>query len=587
MAIVQSGSVNTTALVVPELLVQIVPPQNIVINGVPTNVVGVVGTASWGPVDKPSIVSSPATYQQAFGPVMNRTYDMGTAVNIACQQGASSFRCVRVTDGTDTAATIEVESTCISFTALYTGSQGNNVQVTLSAGSQPNSTRAVVAMPGNQPELFDNIGAGPIVATTAVCTASVTQTVASTAGLVVGQAVFGTGLSGSPTVATIVDATHFTYSATQTVASGTVLTFQLTGNALWVAMAAAINTGVGQLRGQSQTITATAGAGTTAPTYAVYSLTGGTDGVTTITSAVMIGVDTIPRTGMYALRSQGCSVAMLADLSDSTQWTVQSAFGLSEGIYMIAVAPSGSAITNGTTGSVDLKNIAGLSSYAVKLMHGDWLYWNDQYNGIVRLVSPQGFVAGLLGNLSPQNSSLNKQLVGVIGSQKSGQPGSPLFQTYADADLAVLFQAGVDVISNPQPGGSYWGVRGGLNTSNNAAINGDNYTRMTNYIASTLNAGMGLFIGMLITPAVLNQIQATLSSFLQNLLQQGLLNPTVSGGLPFSVICNATNNPFSRTSLGYAQADVSVQYTAILKNLIINLQGGQTVVIETSTAPAA
>ena len=56
MPIVQQGSINTTALVVPDLYVQIVPPQNLVLNGVPTNVVGVVGTASWGPVGQPVIV---------------------------------------------------------------------------------------------------------------------------------------------------------------------------------------------------------------------------------------------------------------------------------------------------------------------------------------------------------------------------------------------------------------------------------------------------------------------------------------------------------------------------------------------------
>ena len=41
MPIVQQGSINTTALVVPDLYVQIVPPQNLILNGVPTNVVGV------------------------------------------------------------------------------------------------------------------------------------------------------------------------------------------------------------------------------------------------------------------------------------------------------------------------------------------------------------------------------------------------------------------------------------------------------------------------------------------------------------------------------------------------------------------
>ena len=41
MPIVQQGSINTTALVVPDLYVQIVPPQNLVLNGVPTDIVGV------------------------------------------------------------------------------------------------------------------------------------------------------------------------------------------------------------------------------------------------------------------------------------------------------------------------------------------------------------------------------------------------------------------------------------------------------------------------------------------------------------------------------------------------------------------
>ena len=46
MPISQQGNVNTTALIVPDLYVQIVPPQNLILNGVPTNILGVVGTAS-------------------------------------------------------------------------------------------------------------------------------------------------------------------------------------------------------------------------------------------------------------------------------------------------------------------------------------------------------------------------------------------------------------------------------------------------------------------------------------------------------------------------------------------------------------
>src|ERR1700754_4162828 len=139
MPIIQQGSVNTTALVVPDLYVQIVPPQNLVLNGVPTNVIGVVGTASWGPVGQPVIVATMADYAQSFGPILARKYDMGTQVATAVQQGAQNFRCVRVTDNTDSAAHAVVPGSNASFTAICTGSLGNNITTTLSTGSQPNS----------------------------------------------------------------------------------------------------------------------------------------------------------------------------------------------------------------------------------------------------------------------------------------------------------------------------------------------------------------------------------------------------------------------------------------------------------------
>ena len=72
MPIVQQGSLNTPALVVPDLYVQIVPPQITLLNGVPTNVVGVVGTSSWGPVNLPYTIGSMADYAANFGPVAAR-----------------------------------------------------------------------------------------------------------------------------------------------------------------------------------------------------------------------------------------------------------------------------------------------------------------------------------------------------------------------------------------------------------------------------------------------------------------------------------------------------------------------------------
>ncbi len=516
MPIVQQGSINTTALVVPDLYVQIVPPQNLVLNGVPTDVIGVVGTASWGPVGQPVILATMADYAANFGPIMARKYDMGTQVATAVQQGAQNFRAVRVTDGTDTAAQVSPPGTTFTFTALYTGSLGSQIVVSLTSGSAAKTWRLTVSLPGLQPEVYDNIGG--------------------------------------------------------------------TGGAFWEALAAAVNSGQGPYRGPSQIVTANSGSTLVAPApFTVLFATGtpGTDGVGGVAAAELVGVDVPPRTGMYALRGQGCSIGVLADADDNTQWTIQAAFGLSEGLYMILTGPAGDTITD----AVAVKQAAGLDSYAAKLMFGDWIWWSDQVNAVIRLVSPQGFVAGRLANLSPEQSSLNKQLYGVVGSQMSGGPGTGTATSYSSADLTTLFGAGIDVISNPQPGGAYWGVRSGHNSSSNPATNGDNYTRMTNYIASTLAAGMGIYVGQVINVDLFRRVRATQLSFLQNMLGQGMLGST-DGSLPFSVICDLSNNPLSRTTLGYVQSDAQVQYQAINEKFIVNIEGGQTVQVSRQTLPS-
>lgn len=515
MPISQQGNVNTTSLIVPDLYVQIVPPQNLVLNGVPTNVVGVVGTATWGPVDEPAIVGTMADYAQQFGSIVPRKCDMGTHVATAVQQGATNFRCVRVTDGTDAAASVVVPGSNASFTAIYTGSLGNNITLILGAGTQPNTWRLSVLLSGFEPEIYD-------------------------------------GLVGN-------------------------------GAAFWTGLAAAVNSGLGPQRGPSLLIIASAGGTTASP--APFSLTlgassAGSDGAAQVGSNQLVGADTPSRSGMHALRGQGCGLALLADCDDSTTWTTQAGFGLDEGIYMILTTPAGDTITN----AVATMAGAGLDSYAAKLMFGDWLWWSDQVNNTIRLVSPQGFAGGRLANLSPEQSSLNKQIYGVIGSQRTGTPGSGQSTAYSAADLSALLGAGLDLICTPQPGGSYWGVRGGNNTSSNAATDGDNYTRLTNYVAETLAAGMGKYVGQVINIHLFQQIRSTQLSFLNNMYGQGLLGST-DGSLPFSVICDTSNNPSSRTSLGYVQSDTQIQYQAINERFIVNVEGGQTVQVARQTLP--
>ena len=519
MPIVQSGSLNTTALVVPDLYVQVVPPQNLVLNGVPTNVVGVVGTASWGPVNQPVVIGTMADYARSFGPIQSRKFDMGTHVATAVQQGAQAFRCVRVTNGTDTAANYAVFYSqggyALLITARYSGSLGNQIVLQIVPGSAAGTWRLTLGLPGQLAENFDNIAA--------------------------------------PSAAVF-----------------------------WQNVVNAVNLGQGPLRGPSRLCVASLGtAPNTAPGPLVpQTLLNGSDGASGVVAASLIGSDGLPRSGMYALRGQGCSLLVVADVDDATTWTLQAQLALQEGTYVILTGPSGDSIPN----AVAVKQGAGLDSYSAKLMFGDWIYWSDPVAGTVRLVSPQGFVAGRLANLSPEQSSLNKPLYGVVGTQRAGVPGSGGVTGYSTAELTTLLSAGVDVIANPQPGGSFWGVRGGHNSSSNGGTNGDNYTRLTNFIAATLSAGMGQYVGQVINAGLFQRIRSTQLSFLQALLGQGILGST-NGSLPFSVICDTSNNPASRTGLGYVQSDAQIQYQAINERFIVNLEGGQTVQVTRQTLP--
>lgn len=516
--ITQAGALNTAALVVPDLYVQIASPQTLALNGVATDKIGIVGTASWGPVNQPVVLGNIADYNAAFGPVLARHYDLGTPIVCAQQQGAKSFVGVRVTDGTDVSATYALlygnGTYPMLLTAVCSGTRGNQISLNLGSGTRSGTWRLTLQMPGQLAEVFDNI---------------------DTSG-------------GVP--------------------------------AFWVNLVNAVNGGTGATRGPSTLCIAIAGNGPTTAPQAVSNqhLLNGSDGATGVTAATLVGSDGLGRTGMYALRGRGCEIGLLSDCDDSTQWTAQSAFGLSEGVYMILAGPSGDNIAS----AIQTKQQVGLDSYTTKLMFGDWLFWYDQDNAVTRIVSPQAFVAGCLSNLSPEQSSLNKRLAGIVGSQKSGLASSGQALTYSSAELQALFSAGIDVICNPAPGGSYWAVRCGHNSSSNAVVNGDSYTRMTNFIGETLAAGMGSYVGSVINSTLLANIRATLLGYLSSLLKQGILG-SVDGSLPYAVVCDQSNNPQTRTSLGYVQADVQVRYQGINEKFIVNLQGGQSVTVTSGT----
>lgn len=276
----QAGSLNTAALTAPGEYLQIVAPTTRYINGVPTNILGLVGTASWGPVNSPVLIGSPQDQGMYLGNPNVRANDLSTAVSAALQLGQSNIRTVRVTDATDTAATVAVMDTAgtpavgLTLTAFYTGTVGNTITASVATGTKASSYKLLLSRPGYVSETFDNI----------------------------------TG----------------------------------TGAALWAAMVSAVNNGNSAARGPSQLCIATIGVGTAAPNIvSAYTLAGGTDGATTITGATLVGTDGATRKGMYALRGTGAQVATLVDHTDSTAWGTIASFGAQEGIFFGVQAASG------------------------------------------------------------------------------------------------------------------------------------------------------------------------------------------------------------------------------------------------------
>ena len=104
MPVFLDGQQNLAALTVPGVYGDIILPQPFLI-GLPTNIEGIVGVASWGPLNSQIGISKPSDMAVSFGPPVIRNYDMSSYVSASSQVGGSiGYIGVRVSDGTDTPA---------------------------------------------------------------------------------------------------------------------------------------------------------------------------------------------------------------------------------------------------------------------------------------------------------------------------------------------------------------------------------------------------------------------------------------------------------------------------------------------------
>jgi hypothetical protein len=502
-----------TLSIAPGLDVVIFPPANTYINGLPTYGLGSVGVASWGPVNVPVI-------------------GMGNSAQVQAQAmfGPITNRVHDIATAADVYA-------------------GNGVQ-SMTFVRVSDATDVAAAM-----TLMD-IAATPAIG--AHLTAKYTGIVGNS---------FSAAVSAGRAVGT------FKLSLTRAgFVPETWDNIPGTGATFWQNLVNAVNNGIPGSSGPSQSFVATIGVGTAAPNVTTPSTaTGGTDGATGVTDTMLLGTDGLTRTGMYALRQSGVQVGNLIDCTTSSTWLAQASFGLSEGIAFHGAAPQGTTIA--ATGT--LLSAAGVDSYAFFCKAGDFCWYQDTVNGVNRSLSPATYAAAKMAATSPEQSSLNKPIYALIGTDRSNAKS---IYSQAEKEQAVINR--VDYIANPSPGGNYFSVQTGNNSSSLSSENGDNFTRMTNYIAFTINSAMGYVIGQTQTTQQRRNVRNSLNSFFNNMWKStpqmigDVNNPTAQ---PWLVVLDKSNNTDASVALGNEIAAVSVTYLSIVKRFIVNYQGGQSV----------
>lgn len=497
MTIFNFGNANPSASGVPGVVVNVQPPPAAPLTGAPADILGVVGVGSWGPVGVPVAFSDEASAALAFGPMVNRRHDLVTGAHAAVQNGVQNFRGVRVTDGSDTAASAQIGgSTGLAVTARYTGTLGAGLKLIIGPGTKDNTKRVAITMPGRAPEIIDNIAA---------------------------------------------------------VAAS---------NASWLALRDAINA-------NSKLVVTSAGVSTSAPVDGTYGLTGGADGASGVTQTMLVGSDSVPRNGVYALRSTGVAVFFIVDNDDSDTWAAQTAFAKSEMAYGFSSSPSGDT-TDGFAAAM-----VGQDDPWFKVLLGDWHYMLDGVNNVTRLISPAAVAAGRKVALGPQQSLLNQPLFGIIGTQSS-EAG----KIWTPAELQLVGQARGDIILMTSAGGDYPSCAFGRNSSSDPARRQDTYTGMTNYLARSFDskAGTGRFVGRNATAEETREAKSTLGTFLQLEWEAERIG-NVAGTLPYSVEIDN-----SAILQGMQKAKVRVQYLSVVEYFVIDLTGGATVQIASQAA---
>lgn len=630
--IITTGQINIPALQTDDAYIQIVAPPNFV-TGVPTDVIGLVGTASWGPVGVPVHLGSGNDAVQNFGQMsaasLTDPHDLATDLFLAFGQSSNQATleawATRVSDGTDTAATtsLTAPTSAAAATATITGTLtvGDTLQL-IATSSGLIGSPVTVTYPTKAGDTLTTMAAGlvilinanPLLAAANVVAISALGVVtlywpatlsptivwtknisgAATEAIAIGSAAaagggaviscLSTGILGNQAVMGITaGTTSNTWNVVLTPPTGIAELYpSLPSVGFYPALTNALNIGMGPSRGPSNNFKAVlTGPAVGAPSAATFAFSGGTDGRAGVGTAIMIGnVSLSPPTGVFSLGNLNPPVGIvwLCGVTDPVAPASQLTFNQTFGASSLCPLPTGLTVA----AALAAANSTAVADPSI-LFEKDWIYFYDTINGVQRLVPSSPVIGGMWATLGPQQSPGNKPTKLVIGTERNSPQIGNL--PYSVSDIGQLETAGILTITNPIPRGRIFGVRHGQSSSLLAVTKPAEYWRMTMYLARSAAGFMGQYVDELQSQQPNDPLRAAVklqsNQFLNNLFGFGQIDNWL-------VTCAFSTSPSAQPGLGMnTPASVAqhylfmlwqVTYLSSVRFFILSLQGGTTVV---------
>lgn len=492
--------------------------------GPSTNQIGKVGTGSWG---KPNTPINFGTQSDLFGAFGNKTTTKNSLVRSALSSmpDCSNFWGTRVTDGTDVAAIIKLLDTAtptpavvLNLTAVSTGSLANGASARADLTSGTLTTAPIFSVTIYWP---------------------------------FGPAQVWSGIIGYAT------------------ANGPYAPATFQTNAI-----AAIN-GTAPKSIASPYFIATAGPSTATPLTGNASLatgSGGTDGDSGVTTAMLLGVDAqVGSTGLYTLRGllAGGQIE-LCGCTDPTAFQPIAAFAQQEGCIGWLAFPQGTS----TASAIQTRQANNLNNDFMMLAM-DWQQTLDQYQAASILVPPAGKGAGIVAAQPPYMYVGNKPDNGTVGVTSTERMQLGVLTT---TEAGQREQNGINWVGKTQNG--VMGLAHGLTSSGRQL----NEIRMTNYIAFSVGAILNRFVGKMLQTTIpfaqadendaRVQCASALRTFFQPMLTKGSMQISAA-----QVILNDTNNPAGKMQQGFLVAGVLVTTLTGVQFAVGAIQVGNTVQI--------